>query len=444
MNFRFKLSQRLARLKAALAASAVLALACESHLTDPNLPRSSPRQPVISADLTPLPATSVVASANDANLPQNTLDNTLATRWSAQGDGQWIRYDLGALVAIDHVDIAWYLGDTRASSFDIQVSLDTVTWTKVFSGQSSGQTLQLESYAFPTTAGRYVRIVGHGNGASNWNSITEVAILGTPLAALPVASVVASANDGNLPQNTLDSSLATRWSAQGDGQWIRYDLGALAAIDHLDIAWYLGDTRIASFDVQVSLDTVTWTQVFAGQSSGQTLQLESYAFPTTSGRYVRIVGHGNSTSAWNSITEVAIIGTALPTPVASVVASGNDGNLPQNTLDKSLATRWSAQGDGQWIRYDLGALAAIDHLDIAWYLGDTRIASFDIQVSLDTVTWTQVFSGQSSGQTLQLESYAFPTTSGRYVRIVGHGNSTSAWNSITEVAIIGTALPTPV
>src|SRR5207245_9317601 len=58
--------------------------------------------------------------------------------------GQWIRYDLGALVAVDHVDIAWYLGDTRASSFDIQVSLDTVTWTKVFSGQSSGQTLQLE------------------------------------------------------------------------------------------------------------------------------------------------------------------------------------------------------------------------------------------------------------------------------------------------------------
>src|SRR5207245_499006 len=134
----------LALMKAALAASAVLALACESDLTDPNLPRSSPRQPVISADLTPLPAISVVASANDGNLPQNTLDNDLATRWSAQGDGQWIRYDLGALVAVDHVDIAWYLGDTRSSSFDIQVSLDTVTWTKVFSGQSSGQTLQLE------------------------------------------------------------------------------------------------------------------------------------------------------------------------------------------------------------------------------------------------------------------------------------------------------------
>src|SRR5207245_10713957 len=71
---------------------------------------------------------------------------------------------------------------TRRSSdltyFDIQVSLDTVTWTMVFSGQSSGQTLQLESYAFPTASGRYVRIVGHGNNQSTWNSIAEVAILG--------------------------------------------------------------------------------------------------------------------------------------------------------------------------------------------------------------------------------------------------------------------------
>jgi len=200
MNFKFKLSKRLAILKAALATSVVLALACESDLTDPKL-LSSPRQPVISADLTPLPATSVVASANDGNLPQNTLDNTLATRWSAQGDGQWIRYDLGATAAIDHVDIAWYLGDTRVSSFDIHVSLDTVTWTKVFSGQSSGQTVQLESYAFPTAAGRYVRIVGHGNSTSAWNSITEVAILDPPVPALPpvpVATVTVSPTTATL------------------------------------------------------------------------------------------------------------------------------------------------------------------------------------------------------------------------------------------------------
>src|SRR5206468_10288254 len=152
MNFRFKLSQRLARLKATLAVSVVLALACQRDLTDPKPPYSSPRPSIVAADLTPLTAASVVASANDRNVPQNTLDKSLATRWSAQGDGQWIRYDIGALTALNRLGIAWYLGDSRVASFDIAVSLDAVTWTKVFSGQSSGTTLQPELYTFPTAA----------------------------------------------------------------------------------------------------------------------------------------------------------------------------------------------------------------------------------------------------------------------------------------------------
>src|SRR5213079_2692848 len=143
MNFKFKLSKRLAILKAALATSVVLALACERDLTDPTLSRSSPGQLAVYADLTPFPVASVVASANDGNLPQNTLDNSLATRWSAQGDGQWIRYDLGA---------------SRIAYFDIEVSWNAVVWWRVFSGQSSGQTLQPEIYAFTRTSARYVRV----------------------------------------------------------------------------------------------------------------------------------------------------------------------------------------------------------------------------------------------------------------------------------------------
>jgi PKD repeat protein len=46
-----------------------------------------------------------------------------------------------------------------------------------------------------------------------------------------------------------------------------------------------------------------------------------------------------------------------------------------------------------------------------------------------------VYSGQSSGTTLGLEVYPFAQTSARYVRITGHGNTSNAWNSITEVEI---------
>ncbi|HXL35365.1 MAG TPA: Ig-like domain-containing protein, partial [Gemmatimonadales bacterium] len=193
MNFRFKLSKRLAIVKAALATSVVLALACERDLTDPKLSHSSPGQLAVSADLTPFPVASVVASAsaNDSTLPQNTLDQNLATRWSAQGDGQWIRYDLGALVDMDRVAVAWYLGDTRIAYFDIEVSWDAIVWWSVLSGQSSGQTLQPEIHSFRRTTARYVRIVGHGNGQSAWNSITEVAIVAPTVTSsnVPVAAV---------------------------------------------------------------------------------------------------------------------------------------------------------------------------------------------------------------------------------------------------------------
>src|SRR5207247_1529381 len=83
MPFKFKLSKRLALIKASLAASVVLALACERDLTDPQPSRIPLTQVVTSLDLTPLPVASVSASGDDGNIPQNTLDNNLATVASA-------------------------------------------------------------------------------------------------------------------------------------------------------------------------------------------------------------------------------------------------------------------------------------------------------------------------------------------------------------------------
>src|SRR5207247_854469 len=211
MPFKFKLSKRLALIKASLAASVVLALACERDLTDPQPSRIPLTQVVTSLDLTPLPVASVSASGDDGNIPQNTLDNNLATRWSASCDRQWIRYDLGAVMAIGAVNIAWYRGTEWASAFDIEVSLDSLTWTRAFTGRSSGQTLQPERYDFPTVPGRYVRIVGHGQWSgttllSSWNSITEVAIYAiaavcrgwVSVAPVAVASVTVSPAAGSL------------------------------------------------------------------------------------------------------------------------------------------------------------------------------------------------------------------------------------------------------
>jgi pimeloyl-ACP methyl ester carboxylesterase len=274
---------------------------------------------------------------------------------------------------------------------------------------------------------------------------------------LPVASVTASADDGNLPANTVDGSLSTRWSANGDGQWILYDLGSNYQVQSLSAAWYQGNKRKASFDVQTSAEGTTWTTVFSSSSSGRTLGLESYNVTDSSGRFVRVVGHGNSASTWNSITEVQIFGSAdAPPPppppppteegaltISDVAASSDDGNVPENSIDGSLTTRWSAEGNGEWIAYDLGASKTVATMDIAWHKGDQRQALFEVQTSSTGGSWNTVFAGTSSGATLALERYNLTDSSGQYVRIVGHGNSSTLWNSITEVRIYGTGGTNP-
>ncbi len=762
------------------------------------------------------------SSYESPNAPANTVDGDLATRWSSQGDGEWITFDLGSTKTVNKLSAAWLKGDQRSSSFDIQVSMDAVNWIGVYSGSSSGTTTGLEAYSFSGVGARYVRIVGRGNSSNDWNSIAEVVIHGTddqtpvtitakddsvsasedigifidvldndasdngvftidsftqpshgtlgsdgtglfayiadpdwngsdsftytvsngagavdtatvnidvapvndapetfddslqvtegvpattvdvlandadvdgdvlsiidftqplhcsvqydgngrftylpdpnysgsdsftytvsdgkggtavgtvdvtvnpvnddPLAQddtaateqdtpvvidvlandsdvegepLNVTSITQPANgsvvnngDGtvtytpgagwsgtdsfsytiadteggqasatvsievapggqiegplsitdvtasswensNIPANTIDGDLSTRWSAKGDGQWLQYDLGSQQTVEAVHIAWLRGDRRVALFEIQISPDGANWTTVFNGQSDGTTAGLEANSFAAMTGRYVRIVGHGNTSNAWNSIAEVEIHGRVAETDsvaaaddvavtdqgqsvsiavldndfssngtiivesytqptggtvtsggngeliytpdagwsgtesftyvlsngagqgdigtvsvtvnpaeriegkldVASVTASSYEsGNVSANTIDGDLGTRWSANGDGESITYDLGSVQTVTSVNIAWLKGDKRQSNFEIEVSLDGTNWTSVYAGQSSGTTAGLESYSFGDTPGRYVRIVGHGNSANSWNSILEVELIG-------
>jgi endoglucanase len=119
----------------------------------------------------------VSASSNDSNLPANVLDNDLNTRWSASGDGQYIQFCLNASSTVSGVQIAFYSGNTRTSSFDILTGTDGQNWvTAAANVVSSGTSLNLETFTFSPRTAKYVRIVGHGNSVNAWNSYTEVKI----------------------------------------------------------------------------------------------------------------------------------------------------------------------------------------------------------------------------------------------------------------------------
>ena len=146
-----------------------------------------------------------------------------------------------------------------------------------------------------------VYTIDFGFGTINCNSTN-------PLAGIVPTNISSSNNDSeNIECNIMDSDLNTRWSADGDGQWIRFDLGSAKSFDKVAIAFFKGNERTTNFDIQVSDDGNSWANILTNMDSGGTsLDLESFSFPTQNKRYVRYLGHGNSIHNWNSLTEFTI------------------------------------------------------------------------------------------------------------------------------------------
>jgi hypothetical protein len=152
-----------------------------------------------------LPISGVTSTAVDgANVAANVLDNNFETRWSSFGKGAWIQADLGATQSVCSVGIAWHSGTQRKSNFEIAVSNDGSTYSTVFTGQSSGTSTAMETYAV-TGSGRYVRVTVNGNTVNDWASITELRVSGgstTP----PVGDTTPPTAPTNLVASAASSS----------------------------------------------------------------------------------------------------------------------------------------------------------------------------------------------------------------------------------------------
>jgi hypothetical protein len=159
--------------------------------------------------------------------------------------------------------------------------------------------------------------------------------------------VTASTHDGNVPGNTVDNNLGTRWSAEGNNQWIAYDLGSVRTVGYVNIAVYQGNQRRNIFDIQTSGNGSSWTTIWSAESSGTTTAEQSYNFPDVQTRFVRYLGHGNSGSAWNSLTEVSIFATPSTTPPPPPPPGGNDSFgikmlYPTLSGGKNWVAKWSS------------------------------------------------------------------------------------------------------
>ncbi|THU41213.1 DNRLRE domain-containing protein [Niastella caeni] len=217
--------------------------------------------------------------------------------------------------------------------------------------------------------------------------------------ALPVVNITSPANGAvfTAPATVTINATAT----DGDG--------SISKVEFFNGSTKLGEDNTSPY-------SFTWNSVAAGSYSLTAKATDNAAGVTTS---------------------AAVAITVQAAPVCDpVTASGNDGNVPANVLDNDLNTRWSANGDGQWIQFCLANTATVTGVQIAFYNGNTRTSTFDVLTGTDGVNWTTAATGLvSSGTTLNLQTFTFAARTAKYVRIVGHGNSVNAWNSYTEVRI---------
>jgi fibronectin type 3 domain-containing protein len=160
--------------------------------------------------------------------------------------------------------------------------------------------------------------------------------------------------------------------------------------------------------------------------------------------YVVQARNANNSSSHDSNEASAMPKKRYTFTETQVTASGYDriyngdlnwGNKAVNTIDDNLNTRWGVNGIGEWIQYDLGAMSTVGYAGIAFYKGNERSYFFEVQASADGMAWNTLYSGASSGSTLQIENFDIPDTDARYIRIAGKGNSATGYNGYTVVHI---------
>lgn len=242
-----------------------------------------------------------------------------------------------ATPAADQIDLNW---DAVADATSYTVKRATSSGGSYATiGTTTGTTFN-DTTALSGTNYYYI-VTATIDGEESLPSSEATAAFGIVQFILSAADVAASSyqpNTTNVPANTIDGDLEQRWSAQSaevDGEriaeWIRYDLGAQKLVSFLNIAWLNGASRQAIFEVEISDDDTNWISITGEivQSSGTTAELELVEVADTLGRYVRVVGYGNTSNGWNSMLELEIWGSTPAPPLipANLMATPSNGQV---------------------------------------------------------------------------------------------------------------------
>ncbi len=192
--------------------------------------------------------------------------------------------------------------------------------------RSGIDTLSANAAISSSPLGATARVVQLKAGVS-----TGIAIgLGQPNLALNRPVTVSSVADSGPAGNAVDGNAATAWSsAHTDNEWIYVDLGSVVALTGVKLTWAAAYGQ--SYNIQVSNDAATWTNVFETPNGVGGIDRITIA---ASGRYVRMLGVQRGTASGYSLAEFEVYGNPTPLLTPPLVLSA------AWTTNRSLNLSW--------------------------------------------------------------------------------------------------------
>jgi hypothetical protein len=184
----------------------------------------------------------IVSSAESAALGGSlAVDGRLSSRWSSGfSDNEWIQVDLGSVLPLSSVELAWENAYGRAFTVQTRNSAEEPWRTLVTENAGTGG-----DAAYPVKAsGRYVRMLGAQRSGPYGYSLHEFRVFSTEgspdldLADGGPAAASSSESPAFGPGNATDGDTGTRWaSGWTDDEWVRVDLGTSRPVTSATLLW---------------------------------------------------------------------------------------------------------------------------------------------------------------------------------------------------------------
>lgn len=166
-------------------------------------------------------------------------------------------------------------------------------------------------------------------------------------AAEPIKVFASKTKGNNFAGNTTDGDLSTRWNVKGEGEYIQYKFAEPTAIEAIKIAFFKGNKRAVSFQIESTdtpwSSTPNWQQQPLMVSDKTTDELQTYTLsePVTA-KFFRIVGYGfEGNWGWSgnffSINEVEFVEHDDKTPTTEhVITVGKSGSEDYSSIQAAL------------------------------------------------------------------------------------------------------------